>query len=184
VSSLAATILLCTLAQPGDEGMGAAKREFDRGMHYYNLGEFELALDHFKAAYEAAPHVELLFDIGQCHRNLGENERAIFFFERYVQQVPSGDDAEEVRSLLVELRDPGPIVYDPPPLTSTVSESVYDLSIPAMPSYEKPPLVQRWWFWAALFGAAAVAAGSVVLIAALTDPAGRDQPLPGFDPDL
>jgi tetratricopeptide (TPR) repeat protein len=179
-------LLICALGQPIDDGRETAKRDFERGMHYYNLGEFELALKQFKAAYDVAPHADLLFNIGQCHRNLGQNEDAIFFFERYVEQLPDGDDAEEVRTLLVELRTREPIVYDPPPLTSTIAERRYDLAVPLVRPEDDDPLVEKWWFWAAVMGAAAVAAGGVVLIAALTDPAGRGGTDPNwkFDRDL
>jgi tetratricopeptide (TPR) repeat protein len=158
-------LLLCSAAQPPE----TARLEFDRGMRYYDLGEFALALEHFRASYRAQPHPDLLFNMAQCYRNLGNNERAIFFFERYVEHLPSGADAAEVDSLLVELKDRKLVVYEPPPLTATVGKSTYDLSLPSDTTVrEELPLVEKWWFWAAIFGAATVAAGSAVLIAALT----------------
>lgn len=186
--SLLGAIAGLASAQPEDVLRDEAKRSFDRGMHHYNLGEFELALRHFKKAYDVSPHADLLFDIGQCHRNLGRHEHAIFFFERYVEEFPEAQDAEEVKALLVELRDRGVVVYDPPPLTATVARSLPPPALrePELEVVEQRPLLENWWFWAAAMGAAAVVAGSVVLIAALTDPADQRtiDPVAVIDPNL
>ena len=164
----AAIIVLLLSSAPNPPAQ--AKAEFDRGMRYYDLGEFSLALEHFRASYRAEPHPDLLFNMAQCYRNLGQDERAIFFFERYVENLPTGADAGEVDSLLNELKARKLVVYDPPPLTATPGNSTYDLSLPSETTVkEEVPLVERWWFWAAIFGAATVTAGGVVLVAALTD---------------
>ncbi len=175
IHSLVALLVLAS-STPGApaEAVAPGRRDFERAQHHYNLGEFDEALRLFRSSYDAAPRAEILFDIGQCHRNLGDNLRAIFFFQRYLEEHPTGADADGVRALLAELRSDGEVVsYDPPPLdTATVAPGRFTLGvslITMVPPPEPRPLAERWWFWAALMGAAALTAGSIVLVASATD---------------
>lgn len=103
-------VVLCAalpaLAQAqGDAAARERAREMARGATAeYNLSHFEEALRRFEAAYEVFPAPQLLFNIGQCHRELGHHERAVFFYERYLAEMPDAPNAATVRDLLVEER--------------------------------------------------------------------------------
>ncbi|MBX3275742.1 MAG: tetratricopeptide repeat protein [Sandaracinaceae bacterium] len=106
-----AAALACALAaasasaQGGDEAARVRARELARGATAeYNLGRFEDALRGYEAAYEVFPAPQLLFNLGQCHRELGHHERAIFFYERYLAEMPGAPNAATVRELLAETR--------------------------------------------------------------------------------
>lgn len=88
-----------------DEAARQRAREMARGATAeYNLSHFEEALRRFEAAYEVFPAPQLLFNIGQCHRELGHHERAVFFYDRYLHEMPDAPNAATVRDLLAEER--------------------------------------------------------------------------------
>lgn len=92
-------------AQPGDAAARSRAREIAReATGEYNLSHFDEALRRFEQAYEVFPAPQLLFNIGQCHRELGHHERAVFFYERYLAEMPDAPNAQTVRDLLAESR--------------------------------------------------------------------------------
>lgn len=105
---LVLAILACaSLARAQDESEAVRQqaREIARGATAeYNLSHFEEALRRFEQAYAVFPAPQLLFNIGQCHRELGNHERAVFFYERYLSEMPDAPNAATVRELLVEER--------------------------------------------------------------------------------
>lgn len=92
-------------AQAGDDAARARARDIARGATAeYNLSHFDQALPRFEEAYAVFPAPQLLFNIGQCHRELGHHERAVFFYERYLAEMPHAPNAETVRELVRESR--------------------------------------------------------------------------------
>ncbi len=79
-----------------------AKVHFERGQRMYNLGEFAAALDEYKTAYRLNPLPAFLFNIGQCHFALGDYDRAIFFYEGFLRESPSGEYRAQVEKLIAE----------------------------------------------------------------------------------
>jgi tetratricopeptide (TPR) repeat protein len=141
----------------------ASEEAFHRAVHHYNLGEFETALSLFREAYDAAPLPPLLFNIAQCHRNLGNNKEAIFFFERYLEEHPSADNAEEIQVLLADLQEreraKRAVVAAPDAGTEDVALQPETHAPPA----EDRSLVEEWWFWTALAAVTVVVAGGSAL---------------------
>lgn len=70
----------------------------------YDAGLFDEALAGFQAAYTRAPLPGFLFNLGQCERQLGRHDRAIFFFERYLEERPDAANRPLVEELLAESR--------------------------------------------------------------------------------
>lgn len=93
-----------TAAKAGDGDTQAARRFFRRARKAYTLGQFERALELFKAAYEAKPMPAFLFNLGQCHWQLKNYERAIFFYEGYIREKPDAQNRPLAEELLAESR--------------------------------------------------------------------------------
>lgn len=70
----------------------------------YNIGHFEQALERYEQAYAVFAAPQLLFNLGQCHRELGNHERVVFFFERYLEELPEASNRPVVEELLTESR--------------------------------------------------------------------------------
>lgn len=100
--------LLCgsALAQdtaPQDPREQARAIAADATQHY-NMGRFDRALERYQEAYEVFAAPQLLFNLGQCFRELGNHERAVFYFERFLEQMPDAPNVETVRGLIVDVR--------------------------------------------------------------------------------
>ncbi len=74
------------------------------GTRHYNMGRFEEALAEYQRAYDVFAAPQLLFNLGQCQRELGNHEQAVFFFERFLEQMPDAPNVETVRGLIVDVR--------------------------------------------------------------------------------
>jgi tetratricopeptide (TPR) repeat protein len=84
----------------------------------YDAGRFDDALVGFQAAFAKKPLPGFLFNLGQCERQLGHHDRAIFFFERYLDEKPDAGNRALVEELIAESRArlpaPAPAVVAPP----------------------------------------------------------------------
>jgi len=191
----ARSLLLCfiaaSLAAPAsvareDDGPKAApqdqraesKRYYELGRASFDLARWEQSLEAFELSYDVQPHPILLFNIGQCHRKLGRHAEAIERFERYLQELPDASNRSDVEELLSEERkllsmtpEPGP-EPEPEP-AAEVAPTPVDPSV-ASASVEDPSMLETWWFWTAVGGAAvAVAAvgGTAAAVAVASQPA-------------
>jgi tetratricopeptide (TPR) repeat protein len=166
-----------------------AKAEVEKAQVDYKLGRFQEALDGYRRAYELYQAPLLLFDMGQCHRNLGDPEKAIFFFEGYLREEtrPDSEHRRLAEQLIAESRadlqrkmavaavaaPPAPApAPQPVHLRAMDMQGVVPTSLVARPADRDQPapaahrsIASRWWFWTAIAGACAVAAGAAVYYA-------------------
>ena len=168
----AATIVALALALPASADPDEARRtearvHFEAARTHHNVGRFEEAIEAYQAAYDLVPLPDLLFNIGQCHRNLKNHERAIFFFERFLQEAPETSDGDLVRKLIAELE--GELARKKSEETSTATLAAPALvqepvAPPPPPPVEEEGVHEKWWFWTIrVVGAAAAAGGAIAL---------------------
>jgi tetratricopeptide (TPR) repeat protein len=184
-------VLLASMSLPAaadPDRTKTAKQSFEQATRHYNLGEFEQALRHFKAAYAAKPLPALLFNIAQCHRNSGRPRDAIFFFERYLEEQPNAPEAAEIERLLEDLHaqvDEARLAAAPPPKPPPAPIEVEQrvaVEPPPIAEVESTSVVEKWWFWTALIaGAAAVAGGTALAVRAADRSDLPDDPIATFD---
>ncbi len=84
--------------RPGDEDL--AKRLFNEGTVHYARGEYELAIERFRAAYLVTPKPDLLYDIGRALEKMGRNEDAAEVYEQYMH----AGDLSYMDKMSMELR--------------------------------------------------------------------------------
>jgi hypothetical protein len=137
----------------------------------YKADQFDVALVDYTQAYELFPVPALLFNIGQCHRQLHHYALAAEAYEGFLARAtPSADDRAMVQDLLDQVKRAESderarqaaarrtatlaAVHAEPPRAV-----VQRADAPAPVSKESHPLYTRWWFWTAVGGAVAVAAG-------------------------
>ncbi len=160
----AAAALLATLAAArpavADSPFGRAAVEQARQLaaeaaRAYQEGQFVVALEKYRHAYDVAPRPELLFNIGQCHFQLKSYEWAIFFYQGYLGDRPRAANRPLVESLIAESRRHlRSEKKAPSPLFTQVAATRSGRA----PQDEQAAFYRRWWFWTAV-GVAAVAAG-------------------------
>jgi tetratricopeptide (TPR) repeat protein len=78
------------------------KALYELGMKLYNLGEFQQALEQFKAAYLEKAEPLFLFDIGQCYRRMGNHEKALEAYRSYLREAPGAKNRAAVEKFIVD----------------------------------------------------------------------------------
>lgn len=123
-----ATVLLAWLlaaaaphAAANDVAADEARTLYVEAKNAYDGGRFDDALAGFQAAFAKKPLPGFLFNLGQCERQLGHHQRAIFFFERYLDEKPDAANRATVEELIAESR--GHLALQPttaaPPIPTT-----------------------------------------------------------------
>jgi tetratricopeptide (TPR) repeat protein len=93
------------LAQEGGELVDEeAKSLYQAGAIAFDQGRFQNALDSFQRAYALSKRPQLLFNIGVVSDRLRLDEQALQSFEQYLQLVPDGAEAANVRARIEVLR--------------------------------------------------------------------------------
>lgn len=161
----------------------------------YRTGDLRGALRILTECYEAMHAANLLFNIGQIHRELGECESAIAFYQRYIDEAPTGERVADAQRYVDTLRTvcaPQHAVGAPPtePKLAPASGATQLPSarpVPVAPTDSRTPTAHFWSTagWTAL-GLATLATGGTVYAAIQTARASRDMEHPrmtenGFD---
>ncbi len=184
-----------------------AKHAYEEATKSYNLGEYQAALEHFKAAYRAYQEPSFLFNMAQCYRQLGQKADAVRSYRAFLRNA-KGDqsEAEQLvasleRALAEELaakqRPPSGVIAPgseaDTPLDRPSAEKVSSVAAKkpfetiGSPEIARPPvaspakpkrLYQKGWFWGVL-GSVVVAGAAVGVGLAL---APRDPRYPAGDP--
>ncbi|MBP3820441.1 tetratricopeptide repeat protein [bacterium] len=72
-----------------------AKLEYNKGIDYYQLGQYNMAIDSFKKATELDPnYIDAYFNLGSLLEYLNQNEEALNAFKQIILRKP--DDYESV----------------------------------------------------------------------------------------
>ena len=82
-----ALLLVCVLATSSaraEEGTKEAASHFQRGVSFFNEADYAAALVEFKRAYALAPHVNVLYNLGQTQYQLQKYADALSTFEKYL----------------------------------------------------------------------------------------------------
>ena len=87
---------------PSDPAMVEAGERFDRGVRYFEDGDFGAALAEFLRAYELTGNWIVLYNLGQVSQGMGRRADALRYFERYLAEGGADVDAIEGRRAEVE----------------------------------------------------------------------------------
>jgi Tetratricopeptide repeat len=166
--SLFALVMLALSADPARAGDDPqrAKELFQQGTTYFDVGQFDKAIESWQEGYKAKPDPGFLYNIAQAYRLSGDAQKAIFFYKgflRYSPKAPNRADVEQkIATLQKQLGDPdkgkttppppghtdvvppppSPPPPSPPPPGPTVATNGPPLSPPYPPGHEPPPVEQ------------------------------------------
>ena len=112
-------ILLAASSARADE-TSAAKEIYERGVRYYNLGQFEDALDAFQSIY-TIDRPQLLFNIAQCQRQLKQYDAARLSYHAFLASGPDGGDAATAARMAQEMDARATAAQQQPSATNAAS---------------------------------------------------------------
>ncbi|MCC6993373.1 MAG: hypothetical protein IT370_01975 [Deltaproteobacteria bacterium] len=107
---LALGVLLAGLGAAAAERPGkpadpreVARLAYEEGTKAFNLGDFTLAITHYRTAYNALPDAVFLYNIAQASRLAGQLEQALFFYKSFLRNRDDAPNRAEVERRIVEL---------------------------------------------------------------------------------
>jgi len=124
-----------------------ARKRSNEGLEYFKQGEYDLAIDAFRASYALSPLPVLLFDMAQAFRKKGECARALSLYRRYLNDEPLPTNREQVEQFITEMSrcaepdgatsGPPVVAEAEPPAASAVAAAPTNTTTPA-PSQGPP----------------------------------------------
>lgn len=150
-------------------------QHLERGMKLYEERKFSEAIEEFQQAYERQQLPRILYNMARAHLQLGHAEEALGLHQKFLRLEPNPapdvkqqaqEDIAKARGMLeaaeriqaIAMRHNTPAEGEPAPAGSSFA----DPSKPQGTDSALAPVYKRWWFWAALGGAAAAVTGAVV----------------------
>lgn len=108
--------VVCLAQDPTEQDLIKAKASFEAAQGFYEIKEFQKALDNYKDAYELTKKTKpaILFNIAQCYRQLGEGDlatikenypKAIQNYTEFLQKDPQTPYKPEVQYRIASLND-------------------------------------------------------------------------------
>ena len=100
-----AIVLLVWRASPARADDAQKARElFTQGNTYFDLGQFDKAIDAWQSGYQLKNDPGFLYNIAQAYRTTGDAQKAIFFYKRYLSNSPKAHNRSEVEQKIEALQ--------------------------------------------------------------------------------
>jgi tetratricopeptide (TPR) repeat protein len=72
----------------------------DAGKAAYNRGEFDNALESFRAAHELFPHPDIVYRMALCYERLGEDVQAVKYYKQFLTEVPDAPERPRIEKTI------------------------------------------------------------------------------------
>jgi len=118
--SLVVAALIAFAAAPAQaQDAEKARQLFQQGSKYYDLGQFDKAIEAWQQGYDQKPDPGFLYNIAQAYRQKQDAAKAIFFYKGYLRNSPKAHNRAEVEQKIAALQkqagDTGAQNTPPPP---------------------------------------------------------------------
>jgi tetratricopeptide (TPR) repeat protein len=124
--SLVVAALVAFAAAPAQaQDAEKARQLFQQGSKYYDLGQFDKAIEAWQQGYDQKPDPGFLYNIAQAYRQKQDATKAIFFYKGYLRNSPKAHNRAEVDQKIATLQKqldaaaPPPNNGPPPPNNGT-----------------------------------------------------------------
>jgi len=120
-----------------------ARQLFQQGSKYYDLGQFDKAIEAWQQGYDQKPDPGFLYNIAQAYRQKQDAAKAIFFYKGYLRNSPKAKNREEVEQKIAQLQkqggETGTTTTPPPPNNNTPPPPPNNNTPPPPPNNNTPP---------------------------------------------
>jgi hypothetical protein len=101
-----AIVLVALGASPARADDAQKARElFTQGNTYFDLGQFDKAIEAWQGGYQLKNDPGFLYNIAQAYRTTGDAQKAIFFYKRYLSNSPKAHNRAEVEQKIEALQE-------------------------------------------------------------------------------
>jgi tetratricopeptide (TPR) repeat protein len=122
VSLVVAAIVAFAASPAQAQDAEKARQLFQQGSKYYDLGQFDKAIEAWQQGYDQKPDPGFLYNIAQAYRQKQDATKAIFFYKGYLRNSPKAHNRAEVEQKIAALQkqlDAGGTGTTPPPNNTT-----------------------------------------------------------------
>jgi tetratricopeptide (TPR) repeat protein len=81
-----------------------ARELFSQGNTFFDLGQFDKAIDAWQKGYQLHNDPGFLYNIAQAYRTEGDAQKAVFFYKRYLSNAPKAHNRAEVEQKIEALQ--------------------------------------------------------------------------------
>jgi hypothetical protein len=146
---LVLTAALLSASPARAEDAEKARELYRQGSKYYDVGQFDKAIESWQQAYDQKPDPSFLYNIAQAYRQKEDSKQAIFFYKSYLRNSPKAPNRAEVQQRIDSLQrqldaggksspptgsGPGPSSQNPPPATTAPPSVVVSPPTPVTPA--------------------------------------------------
>jgi tetratricopeptide (TPR) repeat protein len=108
VGGLALVVICITSVARADEGSeqerrAQARKHFNEGTRWYELGHFDEAIKEYEQAYRSVDDPVLLYNLAQAHRQAGHTNDALRLYKVYLNRAPKAPNRSEVETKIAAL---------------------------------------------------------------------------------
>jgi hypothetical protein len=89
-------LLGASTARAGDDTAKKAREAFAEGQNFFNLAQWDKAIDAWQKGYQLKPDPVFLFNIAQAYRQAQNYDRALFFYRSYLRNSPDAPNRAAV----------------------------------------------------------------------------------------
>lgn len=86
-----------------DDSLTRARAAFDTAQGLFQTEKYDEAAEQFKAAYQARPFGQFLFNIGACYEKSTNYEQALSYYKKYLESTPPEEDAKKTQERIEAL---------------------------------------------------------------------------------
>jgi hypothetical protein len=102
--NVVAAMLLALMGVARADKTADAKQHYLNGAKAYEEGDFQRAVDEYRASYDLSRRPLLLYDLGQAYRKLGNNELSLHSYQQFLVRSTEGRDQEYRESAVVQVK--------------------------------------------------------------------------------
>src|SRR4029078_1977156 len=104
LSVVVAAVVAFAAAPARAQDAEKARQLFQQGSKYYDLGQFDKAIEAWQQGYDQKPDPGFLYNIAQAYRQKQDAAKAIFFYKGYLRNSPKAKNREEVEQKIAALQ--------------------------------------------------------------------------------
>jgi tetratricopeptide (TPR) repeat protein len=119
----------------------AARKHYMAAQQAEKIGEWDIAVAEYAAAYDITKDPKILYSIGKAYEAAGNKDAAVVYYRRYLNEAKEAKDRDQVKARVDELEKsaPPPTPPGPAPATQpTLTPPTGDDKILAPPPGEPP----------------------------------------------